>query len=48
MVALSQHYSDLDGHEAIMEIMYGGGGTSLSIIRLYGMGVTPSKALVCT
>ena len=45
MVALGQHRGDLDGHEAIMEVMHGGGGTPLSVVRLCGMGVTPRKAL---
>ena len=45
MVALSQHHGDLDGHGAIMEVMHGGSGTPLSAVRLFGMGVTPSKAL---
>ena len=44
MVALGQHYGDLDGHGAIMETMYGGGGTPLSAVRPCGMGVTPRKA----
>ena len=45
MVALGQHRGDLDGHGTITEVMYGGGGTSLSAVRLFGMGVTPKKAL---
>ena len=45
MVALGQHHSDLDGHEAIIGFMHGGGGTLLSAVRPCGMGVTPSKAL---
>ena len=45
MVALGQHYSDLDGHETIMEVMHGGGGTLLSMVRPCRMGVTPKKAL---
>ena len=45
MVALGQHRGDLDGHGAIMEVMHGGGGTPLSTVRLYGMGITPIKAL---
>ena len=45
MVALGQHCGDLDGHEAIMGIIHGGGGTSLSAVRLCGMGVTTRKAL---
>ena len=40
MVALGQHCGDLDGHRAIMGVMYGGGGTPLSAVRPYGMGVT--------
>ena len=45
MVALRQHYGDLDGHGTIMEVMHIGGGTLLSAVRPYGMGVTPKKAL---
>ena len=45
MVALDQHYGDLNGHGVIMGVMHGGGGTPLSAVRPYGMGVTPSKAL---
>ena len=45
MVALDQHRGDLDGHEAIMEVMHGSGGTPLSAVRPCGMGVTPRKAL---
>ena len=45
MVALSQHRSDLDGHGAIMEVMHGGGGTPLSVVRPCGMDITPKKAL---
>ena len=45
MVALSQHYGDLDGHGAIMGVMHGGGETPLSAVRLCGMDVTPRKAL---
>ena len=45
MVALSQHRGDLDGHGAIVGVMHGGGETSLSAVRLCGMGVTPKKAL---
>ena len=45
MVALGQHRSDLDDHGAIMEVMHGGGETSLSSVRLCGMGVTHRKAL---
>ena len=45
MVALSQHRGDLNGHEAIMGVMYDGGGTPLSTVRSCGMGVTPRKAL---
>ena len=28
-----------------MEVMHGGGGTPLSVVRLCGMDVTPSKTL---
>ena len=45
MVALNQHRGDLDGHRIIIEIIHGGGGTSPSAVRLYGMGITPRKAL---
>ena len=45
MVALRQHHGDLDGHGAIMGVMRGGGGTSLSAVRLCGMGITPKKVL---
>ena len=45
MVALSQHRGDLDSYGIIMEVMYGGGGTSLSAVKPCGMGITPSKAL---
>ena len=45
MVALGQHYGDLDGHGAIVGVMHGGGGTPLSTVRPCGMGVTPRKAL---
>ena len=45
MVALGQHRGDLDGHGAIMGIMYSGRGTPLSAVRLCGMGVIPRKAL---
>ena len=45
MVALDQHRGDLDGHGAIMEVMHGGSGTPLSVVRACGMGVTPWKAL---
>ena len=44
-MALDQHRGDFDGHRAIMKVMHGGGGTPLSAVRLYGMGVTPRKAL---
>ena len=40
MVALGQHRGDLDGHGAIMEVIYGGGGTLLSAVRPCGMDVT--------
>ena len=45
MVALGQHHGVLDGDGAIMEVMHGGGGTSLSAVRLCRMGVTSRKAL---
>ena len=45
MVALGQYRGDLDGHGAIIGVMYGGGGIQLSVVGLYGMGVTPRKAL---
>ena len=45
MVALGQHPGNLDGHEAIVEIMYGGSGTPLSAVRPCGMDVIPKKAL---
>ena len=45
MVAFGQHRGDLDGHGAIMEVMHGGGGTPLSMVRLCRMSVTPKKAL---
>ena len=45
MVALRQHYGDLDGHGTIMEVMYGSGGTPLSVIRPCGMDVTFKKVL---
>ena len=45
MVALSQHRGDFDGHGAIMEVMYGGGGIPLSAVRPCGMGITSRKAL---
>ena len=45
MVALNQHRGDLNGHGTIMEVIYGGSGTPLSVIRLYRMDVTPKKAL---
>ena len=45
MVALGQHYGDLDGHGAIMRVMDGGGWIPLSAVRSCGMGVTPRKAL---
>ena len=44
-MALGKHCDDLDGYGAIMGVMHGGGGTPLSVVRLYGMGVTPRKAL---
>ena len=45
MVALRQHRGDLGGHGAIMGVMHGGVETSLSAVRLCGMGVTPRMAL---
>ena len=45
VVALGQHCGDLDLHRAIMEVMHGGGGTPLSAVRPWGMGVIPKKAL---
>ena len=45
MVALCQHRSDLNGYRAIMRVMHGCGETSLSAVRLCGIGVTPRKAL---
>ena len=45
MVALGQHRGDLDGHRAIMGVMYGGGGIPLSVVKPCEMGVTPRKAL---
>ena len=44
-MAFCQHRGDLDGHGAIMKVIHGGGGTPLSAVRPYGMGVTPRKAL---
>ena len=45
MVALNQHRGNLDGHGAIMGVMYGGNGTPLSAVRPCGMGIIPNKAL---
>ena len=45
MVALGQHRGDLDGHGAMTEIMHGGGGTPLSMVRPCGISVIPRKAL---
>ena len=45
VVALGQHRGELDGHGVIIEVMHGGGGTPLSVVRPCGMGVTPKKAL---
>ena len=45
MVAFGQQRGDLYGHGTIIEVMHGGGGTPLSAVRLYGMGVTSKKAL---
>ena len=44
-MALGQHRGDLYGYGAIMEVMHGGGGIPLSVVRLCGMDVTPRKAL---
>ena len=44
MVAVSQHYGDLGGHGAIIEVIHGGGGRPLSAVRPYGMDVTSRKA----
>ena len=45
MVALSQHHGDLDGHGAIMEVIYGGNEIALSAVKPCGMSIIPSKAL---
>ena len=45
MVTLYQHCGDLDCIGAIMEVMHGGSGTLLSVVRPCGMSVTPRKAL---
>ena len=45
MVALRQHRSDLDGHGAIVRVMHGSGGTSLSAVRPCEMDVILKKAL---
>ena len=45
MVALRQHRGDLDGHEAIMGVIHGGGETPLSAVRPCRMGITTRKAL---
>ena len=45
MVALYQHHGDLDGHGAIMVVIYGGSETPLSTVRLCGICITPRKAL---
>ena len=45
MVALCQHYGDLDGHGTIVGVIHGGGETPLSAVRPCGMGITPRKAL---
>ena len=42
-MALCQHYDDLGGHGITIEIKYG--GTLLSAVRRYGMGVIPNMAL---
>ena len=45
MVALGQYYGNLDGHGAMIGVIYGGRGTPLSAVRSCEMGVTPKKAL---
>ena len=45
MVALGQYRGDLSGHEAIIRVMHGGGGTPLSAVRPCGMDIIPKKAL---
>ena len=45
MVAFGQHRGDLDGHRAMMGVMYGGGETPLSAVRPCRMGVTSKKTL---
>ena len=45
MVALRQHCGDLNGYRTIMEVMHGGGGTLLSVVRPCEMDITPKKAL---
>ena len=45
MVALCQHRGNLDGHGAIVGVIYSGGETPLSAVRLCRMGVPPRKAL---
>ena len=45
VVALGQHHGDLDGHGAIMRVMYGGSRTPLSAVRPCKMDVIPRKAL---
>ena len=44
-MALGQDRGDLGGHGAIIGVMHGDGGTSLSTVRLCGMDVIPRKAL---
>ena len=43
VVALGQHHCDLDGHGAIIGVIYGGGGIPLSTVRPCGMGVIPRR-----
>ena len=45
MVPLDQYRGDLDGHVAIMGVMYGGGEILLSAVKPCRMDVTPKKAL---
>ena len=45
MVVRNQYCGDLNGHKAIIEVMYGGSGAPLSAVRPCGMYITPRKAL---
>ena len=45
MVALGQHRGDLNGHGTTVGVIYGGGGTPLSAVRLCRMDIIPKKAL---